>query len=138
MNQPLNALMRKLNWQLNELNLHLHESQTQSQSLTEQIQAIDDHINQARPKPLVINPDLEMSRLNFMTQEANKKDELSAELKNHQDVESKLKEKIQRVKTELKMLEKYLEREESSHNEQQKKAHDNALDEWVIQKRVSL
>jgi predicted nucleic acid-binding Zn-ribbon protein len=138
MNQPLNALMRKLNWQLNELNLHLHESQTQSQSLTEQIQEIDDHINQARPKPLVINPDLEMSRLNFMTQEANKKDELSAELKNHQDVESKLKEKIQRVKTELKMLEKYLEREESSHNEQQKKAHDNALDEWVIQKMVSL
>lgn len=138
MNQPLNALMSKLNWQLNELNLHLHESQTQSQSLTAQIQAIDGLINQARPKSLVINPELEMNRLNFMTQEANKKDELSAELKNHQDVESKLKEKIQRVKTELKMLEKYLEREESSHHEQQKKAHDNALDEWVIQKRESL
>lgn len=138
MNQPLNALMSKLNWQLNELNLHLHEAQTQSQSLTNKIQAIDEHLNQARPKSLVINPELEMSRLNFATQEANKKDELITELKNHQDVEDKLKEKIQRVKTELKMLEKYLKREESSHNEQQKKAHDNALDEWVIQKRESV
>lgn len=135
MNQSLNALMSKLNWQLNELNLHLHATQSQVHALSEQIQALDQLLNQTRPKSLLINPELEMSRLNFVTQEANKKEELCAERKNHQVEADKLKEKIQRVKTELKMLEKYLEREASSHHEQQKKAQDNALDEWVIQRR---
>lgn len=135
MNKSLKALMSKLNWQLNELNLHLHAAQSQVHALSAQIQTIEQQLNQARPKSLLINPELEMSRLNFVTQEANKKEELSAELKNHQDRENNLKERIQRVKTELKMLEKYLEREASSDHEQQKKAQDNALDEWVIQRR---
>jgi flagellar biosynthesis chaperone FliJ len=45
-----------------------------------------------------------------------------------------VQEKMQRIKTELKMLEKYLEREQTERQEQQKKAENNALDEWVIQR----
>lgn len=55
-------------------------------------------------------------------------------LKQHQDTEQNVEEKMQRIKTELKMLEKYLEREQAELKEQQKKAENNALDEWVIQR----
>lgn len=137
MNKSLNALMTKLNWQLNELNLHLHEAQNQIKQLTQQIQAIDEHIDKARMNSLVINPELEISRLNFVTQQQEQKDDLFTALKNHQEVEKKLNDKIQRLKIELKMLEKYMEREAASQKEQQEKTQANAMDEWVIQKRES-
>lgn len=135
MNKSLNALMTKLNWQLNELNLHLHEAQNQIQQVTQHIQAIDEHIDKARMNSLVINPELEISRLNFVTQQQEEKDDLSTALKNHQDVEKKLNDKIQRLKTELKMLEKYVQRDALSQKEQEQKNQANAMDEWVIQNR---
>lgn len=138
MNQPLNALLTKLNWQLNELNLNLHEAQNQSQAVTQKIHEVAEGMNQAGLTSLVINPDLEINRLNFLTQQQERKEALTNTLKNHQELENKLNDKIQRVKTELKMLEKYLAREESCQKAQQQKAHDNAMDEWVIQKKESL
>ena len=135
MSHPLQAMMVKLNWQLNELNLHLHEAQRQIQAVEQQIEEIDQHMNQTGLKSLLINPEFEINRLNFITQQQEMKIELITVLKDHHDVEAKLNDKILRVKTELKMLEKYLDREALSQKEQQKKVQDNAMDEWVIQRR---
>lgn len=138
MNQSLNALLTKLNWQLNDLELNLNKTRQEIQRLADQINKIDKSINGSGFNSLIINPDLEINRLNFITQQHNQKEELISALNNYQGTESKLKEKIQRVKTELKMLENYLQRDQISKKEHLKKAHDNALDEWVIQKRESI
>ncbi|MDR3501308.1 MAG: flagellar FliJ family protein [Legionella sp.] len=134
MNQSLSALMTKLNWQLNELNLQLLETQNQLQKVRQEREALDEQIQQAGVNSLTINPDFEISRLNFITQQHEKKEALNMTLKQHQDTEQNVQEKMQRIKTELKMLEKYLEREQAELKEQQKKAENNALDEWVIQR----
>lgn len=138
MNPSLNALTTKLNWQLNELHLHLQEAQNQAQAVMQQMQKIDEQIGHAKLNSLLINPDLEINRLNFVMQQQEKKEILAAQMKSHQDLEHKLEEKIQRLKTELKMLEKYMAREELIQKEQQNKAQDNAMDEWVIQKKELL
>ncbi len=134
MNKSLSALMTKLNWQLNELNLQLHETQNQLQKVRQEMEALDEQIQQAGVNSLIINPDFEINRLNFITQQHEKKEELNMTLKQHQDTEKNVQEKMQRIKTELKMLEKYLEREQAELQEQQKKAENNALDEWVVQR----
>ncbi|USQ13091.1 flagellar FliJ family protein [Legionella lytica] len=134
MNKSLAALMTKLNWQLNELNLQLHEVQNQLEKVRQEMESLDKQIQQAGINSLTINPDFEINRLNFITQRHEKKEELNMALKQHQDTERSVQEKMQRIKTELKMLEKYLEREQTERQEQQKKAENNALDEWVIQR----
>lgn len=134
MNKSLFALMTKLNWQLNALNLQLHEVQDQLQRVRQEMAARDEQIQQAGVNSLTINPDFEINRLNFITQQQEQKEKLNMTLKQHQDTEQAVQEKMQRIKTELKMLEKYLEREQAELQEQQKKAENNVLDEWIIQR----
>lgn len=136
MNQSLTALHTKLTWQINELSLHLHATEKESVTVKHQIEELEQQINQICISPLIINPELEINKLNFLTRQQEKKDELTMILKNHQAVETKLKDKLQRVNTELKILERYIERERLDHQRQQKKIQENALDEWAIQKRT--
>lgn len=138
MNQSLTALMTRLNWQNNELSVHLQAVENESQLVRKQIKDLEEKINQSCISSLIINPDLEINRLNFLTQQQEKKDELLMILKNHQALEQKLKDKLQRVKTELKMLEQYIEREQLLLKEQQIKAQEHMLEEWVLQKRESI
>ncbi|AWN74605.1 hypothetical protein LEAN103870_14145 [Legionella anisa] len=114
MNKSLTTLMSKLNEQLNELNLNVHTVLRKKQEFEQQIQQIEERINQTTPGSLTINPTIEINRLNFITQQQEKKEALILDLKNYQDIENKLKEKIKRVKIELNMLMHYLEREETN------------------------
>jgi hypothetical protein len=134
MNKTLTALMTKLNWQQNDLNLHLKAAEHESHLLIQDIQALEASMHPSCPTSLRINPEVEMSKLNFLTQQHAKKEELSILLKEKQTIEMKLKDKLQRIKTELKMLEKYSEREQLSQKEQQLKTQQNTLDEWVLQR----
>jgi hypothetical protein len=138
MNQSLNALMTKLNWQKNELELHLQAAESESLKLLEQLKEIEQTLNKSCSTPLIINPEFEINRLNYITQQHIQKEDLGLILKNHQALETKLKDKLQRTKTELKMLEKYLARESLKQIELQNKMQEQALDEWVIQKRDRL
>ncbi|HHT0593585.1 TPA: hypothetical protein ACTXXA_001505 [Legionella anisa] len=114
MNKSLTTLMSKLNEQLNELNLNVHTVVHNKQEFEQQIQQIEERINQTNPSSLTINPTIEINRLNFITQQQERKEALILDLKNYQDIENKLKEKIKRVETELNMLMHYLEREETN------------------------
>lgn len=134
MNKPLTALTTKLTWQLNILYEQFQVVQNQIHELEQQLQSLETQIKNAYPVSIIINPELEMNRLNFIVQQGEKKVELTDRLKNKQYEENILKEKIQRIKTELKILENYIEREELSKKKQEKKKQDDLIDEWVIQK----
>lgn len=138
MSTALNALMTKLNWQLNDLNEHLALAHAESLRMEQQITELEQQINQSCFSPVIINPEFEINRLNFITQEQTKLALLTSHLKENQDLETKLNAKIMRVKTELKMLEKYLQRETLFQHSEQQKIQSNALDEWVIQKRKTV
>lgn len=105
--------MSKLNKQLNELNLNLDATLHKKQEFAQQIQQIEELINQTSSSSLTINPTIEINRLNVMTQQQERKDAITLALKNYQEIENKLKEKIKRVTMELNMLMHYLEREET-------------------------
>ncbi|MCW8399926.1 hypothetical protein OQJ26_14125 [Legionella sp. PATHC038] len=119
MNKSLVSLINKLNKQFNDLDLHLHAVQHQKQELEHQIQHIEEQINQIVPNSLSMNPEIEINWLNFLMQQQEKKEAMTLDLKNCQELQSKLHEKITRVKMELKMIEHYLQREE---NPQKKRA----------------
>lgn len=135
MTQLINALMTQLTWQENELRTHLQAAENESLLLMKHLQEIETQLNQSRIAPLRINPEFEINRLNFITQQQEQNDALVIDLKNNQILETQLKNKLLQVKTEMKVLEQYLEREASAHKKQQSKAQEQALDEWVIQKR---
>lgn len=124
MNKSLTTLMSKLNEQLNELNLNLHTVLQKKQRFEQQIQQIEELINQTNSSSLTINPTIEIHKLNIITQEQERKEAITLDLKNYQDIENKLREKIKRVKMELSMLMHYLEREETN---QQKSSLDFTL-----------
>ena len=135
MNQSLKALMAKLNWQYSELHMNLKALEQDSLNVIQKIEQLAHDINQSFTSPLNIIPELEINKLNFITQQQEKKEELIMLLKNHQTLEKKLGDKIQRIKMEQKMLELYIEREQKKQKDQQNKAEEHALDEWVCQNR---
>ncbi|KTD51319.1 hypothetical protein [Legionella quateirensis] len=138
MSQTLTALMTRLTWQNNELSIHLQAAENESRIVMQQIQELEHLINQSCIASISINPDLEINKLNFLTQQQEKKEELLMILKNHQALEAKLKDKLLRIKTELKMLEHYMEREEQASRQQHIKSQENTLEEWVLQNRKSV
>ena len=138
MNQLLNALMTKLTWQENELTNHLQAAENESLLLITQMQEIEEQLNKSCVAPQRINPEFEINRLNFITQQHEQNDSLVLDLKNKQILEIKLKDKLLRVKTEIKMLQRYLKRELITQRKLQNKVQEQALDEWVIQKRNHL
>lgn len=137
MNQSLSALLTRLTWQNNELAIHLQAAEQESLIVMQQIKELEQKIEHSCIPPRIINPELEINKLNFLTQQQEKKEELLMILRNHQALITKLKDKLQRIKTELKMLEQYVEREQQTHNEELLKAQEQALDEWVLQNRES-
>ena len=135
MNKTLIALMTKLNWQHHDLLMQLQEIAHHTKLLRDEIQELEYSIQQSGTSSLQINPDIEINRLNFFTQQHLKKEELRLLLQDKQSSEQTLTDKLQRIKTELRMLEKYQEREQLSLKNQQIKQQQNNLDEWVVQKR---
>lgn len=137
MNQSLSALMTRLTWQNNELTIHLQAAEQESFIVMQQIKELEQKTEHSCIPPHIINPELEINKLNFLTQQQEKKEELLMILRNHQALITKLKDKLQRIKTELKMLEQYVAREQQTHNEELLKSQEQALDEWVLQNRES-
>lgn len=141
MNHTLTALMTKLTWQNNDITLQLQTAQKQSLLSQNQIQSLEDQINQSSLTQCnanqLINPEIEMSRLHFITYQQDKKEQLNTTLKNQQTVEHQLEDKLQQLKIELKMLEKHLKKAEQIQGNQQTINQEQALDEWVLQRRGS-
>lgn len=136
MNLSLIALMKKLAWQRDELHTHLYATNDELIKINQQLEEITREFSQsAMRNSVMIHPELEVTRLNFITQLHNQKDELAEQLRNKEKLATKLNDKLLCVKTELRMLEKHLEKEQANQRQQQEKAREQSLDEWVIQRR---
>lgn len=137
MNPSLKALMTKLTWQKNELSIQLKAIEEETSSLRQMLVEVEQTLSEASNSSLIINPEFEINRLNFITHHHEHKEQIEQSLKNQAHKELHVKDKIKRVSTELKVLEQYIEREAlKAHQVVQKKA-EQAMDEWVIQKRES-
>ncbi len=132
MSVALNALMTKLNWKKQELDLALKKVENDSITIIEQMKTIESNLNQSTPKSLMINPELEMNRLNFMMIEQEKIAQLTLALNELNDTKKRIKDSLIRINTERKMLEKYLENKKSDAVKQEQKHQEHRMDEWAL------
>lgn len=138
MNPSLKALMTKLTWQKNELSMQLKAIEEEINTLKQMLFAVEQTLSQASSSSLIINPEFEINRLNFITHHHEEKEQVEQALKDELHKELQVKDKIRRVSTELKMLEHYIEREALKAHQLAQKKTEQAMDEWVIQKRESV
>jgi hypothetical protein len=138
MTKSLNALVTKLHVQYHELLIEIQLSEQQTLDLQKLMEELELRLHQSSCLPHIINPELEVNRLNFIAQEHANKEALLFTLKDHSAQEDRLKSKLLRIKSELKVLEQYMDREEKDKDNQQKIAQEHALDEWALQSRKAL
>lgn len=138
MNSSLSALHLKLTVQQTELLNELVLCEQQSFKMQHDLLAIEKNQQQSASNSLIINPEIEISRLNFLTQEQEKKHALELLLKQQQQRDGQLRTKLQRIKTELKMLERYMEKSLQLKQEQQNNKQQQSMDEWAIQRECTL
>lgn len=135
MSSALNALTTQLTWQKNEVTFELTAAEQEEQALEQQLKEFNLKLAQSSSSSQFINPELEINRMNFVMQLQQQKAEILSLLKAQQELIAKLNEKLQRIKNELKMLERYLERKEELAQRNQRKSEEQSVEEWVLQKR---
>lgn len=135
MNFSLKSLTTMLNWEYHDLIAELHTVQQESITLRQQILNIETKLNQETQGNSIINPEFEISKLNFLAQQRAQKTELTLLLKEQKKLETTLSEQMVQIKRKLKLLDKHIEREQLNHNQHQRITQEKALDEWVIQRR---
>jgi len=136
MSSSLNALLTQLIGQKNEVTFKLTATEQEQQILIQQVDELNLKLtHSSSSSSIVINPELEINRMNFLMQLQQQKDEVQMKLKEQQELIAKLQQKAQRINTELKMLERYLTRQEQQALQEQRKTEEHAVEEWVLQKR---
>lgn len=134
MTHSIHALQTKLNWQLNQ-------QMEQLQQIRDDIGLVQKALNQLENQTLplcdnlLINPDLEMNRLSFNLKQQQEKDELRNQLKEQYQLENQIQTRVQRSKTELKMLEKYLTKQKQVRINSTNIAQEQCIEEWSLQKK---
>lgn len=137
MNSPLTALLTQLNWQKNDILFQLNALEKECTYLIQQIEKLDIKLTETFSNSKIINPDLEISRLNYTLQIQEEKRGLAEHLKTQEQQKDKLHNKMQRIKTEMKMLERYFAKKQQQELNEQSKTEELTLDEWALQKRES-
>lgn len=133
MNKTLKAMMIKLSWQHDELLTQLHHLDASRQKTIDALNAVQLTISQSKVTLNTINPEVEINRLNFITFNYQQHDELRLRLNEYDTQKLRLDEQFKRIKTELKMLEHYTERQTNDLKQQQMKKEEHAMDEWALQ-----
>ncbi|MDI9817552.1 MULTISPECIES: hypothetical protein [unclassified Legionella] len=135
MRGSLLALMNKLTWQLNDLVQELHSIDEQYTTLQTALLNTKQQVDNACSTPAIINPEQEIIRLNFIIQQQQKYEKLTIEIKAIESQRTQLQARQLRLNTELKMLEKYQERQSALTRQKLAGVEQHAIDEWVLQKR---
>lgn len=135
MSKLLHSLTTKLAWQLNELSHNLHLIEEDILFLKQQLDNSRQKISSTCTIPAFILPEQEMARVHFVRQQLQQQDELKTKKAALLAEKNTLTSQLTRLKTELKMLEKY---QEAKHKIQQQHillTQQNNSDEWVLQRR---
>ena len=137
MTPQLQALTTQLNWQKNEVMNQLASIEKEHQALRHEITELEQQLEQNYSRGLVINPELEINRLHFLTHLQEKKLQLQSISNEQQEIISNLGQQIKKIKTELKRLELYLTCQKHEQRLEQRKEEEQAVEEWIIQRRES-
>ena len=82
-----------------------------------------------------INPEMEINRLYYFYYFQAKLSQVQTLSDEQQQLSNDLKDKLNKIRTELKMLELHLLRITKKHLAEEKKGEEKAIEEWVIQRR---
>lgn len=138
MNSKLKALMTQLTWQARALEMNLQACRKRGFELENDIKAIEEKSHQNHTYlNLVINPELEISRLHFLLKLQDKKQQCLLDLKEQEDLEKQIEEKVLRLKIEIKAIEKHLHKEIQAQLKKDNKQQEQAMDEWALRLRTS-
>lgn len=138
MNPSLQALMSQLTLQGNELNTSIQASQARCLQLEKEIDDFDNQSHHTNTTAsLLINPEVEMSRLRFVLSLEEKKHHSQLALHEEQILLKRLEDKALRITIEIKALENYLDKQHQSQIKKNKKQQEQALDEWALTQRKS-
>jgi hypothetical protein len=138
MNKTLAALIIKLSWQLKEINLVQEEIIQELTKLHKKLAVTQEKIQQACSIPVIINPEQEISRLNFIVRCQQEYENLSIEKKEFESRQAQLKERQLRLNTELKMLEKYQLKQKKNEQHNALSLEQKEHDELALQRRNNL
>lgn len=134
MSRSLDALKKQLNWKIDDLILLLNAKEQEYVHLNNEIKKLNKKLTENYSNTKLINPDVEIIRLNYTLQIQEDVRKLSLSLNEAKEQEQHLQKKIQRLKTELKMIELYQAKKQQQLIKEETKAQEFALDEWVLQK----
>lgn len=132
MSKALNALSSQLSWQLNDLNHHLLAIEQDLEALEQDYQTSQNKIIKASEIPLAILPEQEMARLHYMLHEQQQQDALNARKTALNSEYATLQAKQLRLKTELKRLQHYQERQENIMKQEIQLRQYQQADEWSL------
>lgn len=138
MNKTLKAMMIKLSWQRDELLTQLHFVNASRQKTIDTLNAVQLTISESKLTLNKINPEVEINRLNFISSNYLQQDELRVRLNEYDAQKLRLDEQFARIKTELKLLEQYTERQAKYLKQEQVKKEEQAMDEWALQHKDSV
>lgn len=102
MSAPINALLTQLSWEENEVLSCISTAEQKQQSIQHRMHELERALHQSVSSSIIINPELEINRMNFMMQLHQQKDQLHIQLREQQEITIKLQQKMLRIKTELK------------------------------------
>ncbi|MBA3537491.1 MAG: hypothetical protein H0T84_12945 [Tatlockia sp.] len=135
MSKTLIALKSKLCWQRNDLNQMLARIDEELTALKENLAQRQEQIHKACATSVIINPEQEISRLNFIVRYQLEHENLSLEKKELESQQSQLKQRHLRLTSELKMLEKHQTNKEKVEIENTLIKEQKDIDEWVLLRR---
>lgn len=135
MNKTLIALMNKLSWQLSDVSQFLHTINEEQATLKQAYAELQEQIEKACATPAIIQPEQEIARLNFIMHKQQEYEHLNLKMKELEAQQAQLKERKIRLHSELKMLERYQDKQQEKTLRNDILMQQNANDEWVLQRK---
>lgn len=132
MSTTLNALKTKLDWQKQELLEGIAQMEHEISSQQQKIKILEQQLDKKTASTGMINPEIEMNRLNFMMMTRETIEHHQLRINDLTDHQNTLRSKLERTHIELKMLEKYLLRSMEEARLKEQKQQEHRLDEWAL------
>jgi len=131
--QKIKALFTRLSWQLEELQQQITTIQTQLAQYQEHIKNLEKTLENNGTRDTHIHPEKEMSRLSFTLKTQGECDQIMGQYREESMELSRLLDKQIRLKTELRLLEKFQTTQQEKSRVDTIEQENRALDEWALQ-----
>lgn len=133
----IDALLKTLTWQRNELNQQLLDIEQLLASLDKKIQEFQQQITGSQSSKTSIIPEQEVARFHFAVVQQQQQSDCFTEKKLALSQQSMIREQRIRLSTTLKMLEKHRDAQQSIQQHQALLTQQNNSDEWIIQRGIT-